>query len=169
MKDPDLAEHEAEMAAWRDRIKIHPATDLFPMLSDEELSAISKNIDQNGLVTPLTFFCSMSITDEGCGRTDFGTVLDWANKNDIRRRVDVFLIDGRNRLAAIERIEDPARRGELLHDALAFDGHARLRFAEELRDPLGFVASANLHRRHLSAEQKRVPCREAASSRSRPI
>ena len=59
---------------WRSVIKVHPAADLFPMMSPEELRALGEDIKMNGLkVPPETWL------DEG------GT--EW-------------LIDGRNRLDA---------------------------------------------------------------------
>jgi hypothetical protein len=41
--------------SWRDRIKVHPAVDAFPMMSDEELIALGKDIKKNGLQSPITF------------------------------------------------------------------------------------------------------------------
>jgi hypothetical protein len=38
---------------WRDTLLIHPATELFPMLSPEELAALSENIKKNGLKVPV--------------------------------------------------------------------------------------------------------------------
>src|SRR5947207_12074641 len=106
----DESARDAENAAWRDRIKIHPAADLFPVMSDPELDALAADIAQNGLLpsAQLTFWTPMQMGDKGWGRildTDF-RVLDWANRHKWRRGYDLFLLDGRNRLAAIERIAD---------------------------------------------------------------
>ena len=35
--------------SWRDRIKVHPASEMFPVLSGEELAALAKDIAENGL------------------------------------------------------------------------------------------------------------------------
>jgi hypothetical protein len=35
--------------SWRDLIKVHPAADAFPMLSEEELDALAEDIKANGL------------------------------------------------------------------------------------------------------------------------
>jgi ParB-like chromosome segregation protein Spo0J len=61
------------MSKWRHRYKVHPAADLFPMMSDEELTKLAEDIKANGLQSPITF-----------------------TMNDV-------LLDGRNRLEAMER------------------------------------------------------------------
>jgi hypothetical protein len=38
--------------SWRDHIKVHPAADLFPMMSDEELKALGERIKKNGMKVP---------------------------------------------------------------------------------------------------------------------
>jgi hypothetical protein len=40
---------------WRDDYKVHPAADVFPMMSDEELDTLGKDIEANGLHIPITF------------------------------------------------------------------------------------------------------------------
>ena len=64
------------MSRWRDKYKVHPVADVFPMMSDEELRVLGEDIAANGLGVPL----------------DFGRMG--------KRRV---LCDGRNRLEAMER------------------------------------------------------------------
>jgi hypothetical protein len=71
---------------WRDGIQIHPAADLFPMMSDPELEHLAKDIEANGLRTRLA----------------------WLSTPD-----GLLLLDGRNRVAAICRIADEDRRAEL--------------------------------------------------------
>jgi hypothetical protein len=99
---------------WRDTYKVHPAADVFPMMSDEELDALGKDIEANGLRHSLLFYqhnCT------GAGR---------------------LLIDGRNRLEAIERL---GLKGEWP-------------FQWTSGDPVPRIISANIHRRHLTKEQK---------------
>jgi hypothetical protein len=107
--------------SWRDDIKVHPAADLFPMMSDADLDALAKDIAENGLLHPIVWFRDQ-------------------------------LIDGRNRVAAVARITDKKRRDEITAEWR--DGKKCI-VQMMLPDPLGFVISANLHRRHLTAEQKR--------------
>src|SRR5690242_3900350 len=59
------------------------------------------------------------------------------------------LLDGRNRLAAIYRIKDETRRNNLLSFV------ASTKRVMQVSDPIAYVISANVRRRHLSAEQKR--------------
>src|SRR5258708_6884226 len=49
------------VSSWRDLlakdgIKIHPAADLFPMMSDEELDALGKDIKDNTLQNSVTLW-----------------------------------------------------------------------------------------------------------------
>ena len=103
---------------WRERIKVHPAAELIPMMSDAELDELATDIAKHGLYQAVAYH-----GDE--------------------------LLDGRNRLAAINRIEDEKRRNDLLGFVAA------TKRALEVRDPIAYVISANVRRRHLTAEQKR--------------
>ena len=103
---------------WRNRIQVHPAADLFPMMSEGELDELAADIEQHGLRLAIDFQ-----GDE--------------------------LLDGRNRLAAIHRIKDETRRNNLLGFV------ASTKRVMQVSDPIAYVISANVRRRHLSAEQKR--------------
>jgi hypothetical protein len=113
---------------WRDHIKVHPAADLFPMMSESELKELADDIRKNGVRSRVALFCD----EEG----------------------EQFLLDGRNRLEAIDRFT----RFKI------FDGDGELRdfigwdyyggSGIKLDDPYAFVVSANIYRRHLTGEQK---------------
>jgi hypothetical protein len=62
---------------WRDTYKVHPAADVFPWMSDEELAALGEDIKANGLRVPILTW------DGGDGPV---------------------IVDGRNRLEAMERV-----------------------------------------------------------------
>jgi hypothetical protein len=64
--------------SWRDVLKVHPAADLFPMMTPDELKALGEDISKNGLQQPITTL----------------------EKNN----GDPLLVDGRNRREAMERI-----------------------------------------------------------------
>jgi hypothetical protein len=40
--------------SWRDVLPVHPAADLFPMMTREELIALGEDIKKNGLTSPIT-------------------------------------------------------------------------------------------------------------------
>ena len=42
--------------SWRDVIKVHPAADLFPMMSEAELRELGEDIKKNGLKTDIIFW-----------------------------------------------------------------------------------------------------------------
>lgn len=86
-------------------MKIHPVSNLFPMLDQEELRILSEDIRANGLLEPITI------------------------QGDT-------LLDGRNRLAACKLAKVEPRWQQ-------YEG-----------DPVAFIISTNLKRRHLTESQK---------------
>jgi len=68
---------------WRDHIKVHPAADLFPMMSESELLELGEDIKKNGQKVQIIFF-----SEDGPTRP-------------------AVLIDGRNRLDAMELVGLP--------------------------------------------------------------
>ena len=105
---------------WRDLIPVHPAADLFPMMSDDELDDLAADIRKHDLCSPVVL-------------------------------LDRAVLDGRNRLEAAE------RAGIELFKP---DGSPVWRYFKTVGgdsdfDPVAYVVSANIHRRHLTAEKKR--------------
>jgi len=68
--------------SWRDVLPVHPAAELFPMMSEAELRELGEDIKKNGLKSPVVLWRDRS--------TDADEPFRW------------FLIDGRNRLDAME-------------------------------------------------------------------
>jgi len=110
--------------SWRDVLKIHPAADVFPLMSPEELQDLAKDIRKNGLRNPVSILCSD----------------------------DDYLIDGRNRL-----------------DAMELAGMIKVDESDEIQPDLYFdycccreggpsvaamVIGANIKRRHLTPIQR---------------
>jgi len=95
---------------WRDKYRVHPAANVFPMMEGEELAALVEDIKGNGLKTPIT-------VDK-----------------------DGVLLDGRNRLEALDLAGMELRPGQ----TQIYSG----------TDPVGFIISANIRRRHLSKQQQ---------------
>jgi hypothetical protein len=118
--------------SWRDIWKVHPAADLFPMLPQDELKKLGEDIKQRGLEEPITL---------------------WSEDKES----DVYLLDGRNRLDAMELVGmETFYEYEGEYHVKAGDFH-RWVSAQERRysiDPYALAISRNIHRRHLTKEQK---------------
>jgi hypothetical protein len=102
------------MSKWRDEFKVHPAADVFPMMSEEELDKLGKDIKANELREGVTLWFPDDADEDTPG----------------------LLLDGRNRLDACERagVEPHVQH---------FQG-----------DPVAYIISANIRRRHLSKQQQ---------------
>ena len=133
------------MSTWRKTYKVHPVADLFPMMSDEELDKLGEDIKANGLNVPLSFCWVESGTSAA-------------------RRV---LIDGRNRLEAMERVGIRLRfRNSGLPESL----HGKETANTIDGDPVALIIGLNVHRRHLTKQQQAdliVAAHKAAAEASR--
>lgn len=127
---------------WRDKIEVHEAAERFPMMSDSELDELASDIKENGMRSSIVLW-----TPE--------------RAEDVRPRKGpdkLYLLDGRNRLEALERSysDDPDELDEAIAAALdpnSWPTPAKIICCE--KDPFTYVVSANIHRRHLTAAQKR--------------
>lgn len=99
---------------WRDKLKVHPACEVFPMMTEEELQGLAEDIRVHGIREP---------------------VVRWTDENSV-----TWLIDGRNRLEACERVSVEVKFKDFFLDDI---------------DPEEYVRSANILRRHLTREQRR--------------
>src|SRR5215510_4316582 len=70
--------------SWREVYKVHPAADRFPMLPEEELRKLGEDIKANGLREPVVVWSPDDMMD--MRKPEFSE----------------FLLDGRNRLDAME-------------------------------------------------------------------
>jgi hypothetical protein len=132
--------------SWRDHLAVHPAADLFPKLNDGDLVALGEDIKRNGLSSPVAI--------------------------QIKKNGEAVLLDGRNRLDAMERIGLRVR----LEKGKGNTGAWKLLAEEQLdgkwvgtslapkmgitvvvitTDPIEYITSANVHRRHLMPGEKR--------------
>ena len=116
--------------SWRNTLPIHPAAELFPRMSEAELAALGKDIRKHGLTSPIAV---------------------WSDGKSPEQ-----LLDGRSRLDAIEIEIGPAIVSPPSviagKDFLAVN---KVIVLDRSVDPYDFVISANIHRRHLTGEQKR--------------
>jgi hypothetical protein len=128
---------QAAPKSWRDVLPIHPAADLFPLMSPDELRALGEDIRKHGVKN---------------------SIVIWASDPDSSKE---YLLAGRNRLDAMEAaglaIIDHKRRVSVRQIHLYSAGKARsfIDGSSLVVDPYAYVVSANIHRRHLTTEQKR--------------
>ena len=116
--------------SWRDVLPIHPAAELFPLMTPDELHALGEDIKKNGLTSPIVLWRS-------------------------HPQAPVQLLDGRNRLDAIEiATGSPAEVGAPSITAGDFLACDKVIVLDKSVDPWAYVVSANVHRRHLTIEDK---------------
>ena len=114
---------------WRAHLRIHPAAELFPLISEAELKQLADDISAHGLRT------SIILGQQG---------------------IELWLVDGRNRLDVLQRLGllSVDEKGQLHLERKL--GDCWYPFVhEDRRDPYDLVLSLNVHRRHLTSEQKR--------------
>jgi hypothetical protein len=151
--------------SWRRFVKIHAAAERDPLLSIEELRAIGKDILENGMKVPII------VWSPGEGSNNRGVE-------------DAVLIDGRSRLDALEvvGIEFEQKDGcfrfkYVVGGDLGVTECVPIRHVFEkgftdstgyhhpgVPDPYSYVDSVNLHRRHLTPEQKKERARRILKS-----
>jgi hypothetical protein len=128
---------------WRDKYKVHPAADVFPMMSDAEIAELGEDIKANGLMVPLLF------SSQG---------------------EDHVLLDGRNRLEAMERVG-------ITIETDRFGLPDRYRGAKAAKsthtaNPVAYIIGLNIRRRHLTKQQQAdliVAAHKAAEDKPRQV
>jgi hypothetical protein len=123
---------------WRDDLPVHPAAELFPMLSDEELVKLGEDIKQNGLKHRVVIY-------EDADHKYW--LLDGRNRLDAMKRVGISLEVRRNSIGWEIFVDD---------DEIDIDRWSDPFGATVVRDvdPYAYVISANYRRRHLDAEER---------------
>jgi hypothetical protein len=71
--------HPPSIPSWRERLPIHPAAELFPPLSHEELLALGEDIKNNGLQTPIAVGCER--VGETCLTSYSTAAADWTRSS----------------------------------------------------------------------------------------
>jgi hypothetical protein len=124
---------------WRTLLKVHPAAALFPMMFADELKALGEDIKKNGLTSPIAITASRYVN----GNWDY-QLLDGRNRLDAMERAgiqfELVLKDGK---CVIESKLDSVRDGRFFPPATVVES-----------DLFAYVISANVHRRHLTTQQK---------------
>ena len=119
-------------SSWRSILPIHPAAELFPRMSPDELRALGEDIIKNGLTSPIVL---------------------WQPDSKSPAR----LLDGISRLDAIEiATGSPVIVGApSIMSGQHFLACDKVIVLDKSVDPYAYVISANIRRRHLTVEQKR--------------
>jgi hypothetical protein len=131
----------AKAPSWRDTLEIHPAAELFPPMSPDELKALGEDIKQHGMMTPITVLMEK-------GKTP---ILDGRN------RLDALELAGFDVLALVEKCQEWKPEKELKINYVATGPGISLIASQHIADPYDFIVSCNLLRRNLSREdQKRI-------------
>jgi hypothetical protein len=124
-------------ASWRNVLKIHPAAEIDPLMSEAELRALGEDIKKNGLQSPVTIYDDQ--------------LLDGRNRLDGMESAGIALTEFWEGMQGEEGMWVIA-----LEDAdIESKGPIVIQYDRGQIDPWAYVASANHHRRHLSPEDKR--------------
>jgi transposase-like protein len=137
-------------------LPVHPAAEKLPLMSDSELDELAQDIATNGLQQPIVLWRD-----------------NQEEPNGAEGPFPLYLLDGRNRLAALKRlgITDPyrAKTGQggyeekvrilkATSDGLLIGAGRRGKTTVAWKtdtNPITLVLSMNVRRRHLTSEQKR--------------
>ena len=103
-------------SGWRADLPVHPAAEMFPPMSKAELRGLADDIKKNGLE-------SLPVI--------------------LQEKTGNILLDGRNRLDALELIGGDTTQCQMIIAAL-----------NRSFDPVAYIISKNIHRRHLNVEQR---------------
>lgn len=124
----------AKTPSWRDALTVHPAAERFEMLNREQLQELARDIAVNGLREPVALF-------------EDGRLLDGRNRLDALERFGVHLIDAGGNLCG--QIPGPDGKMQPLIAPDRITG-----------DPDVYVVSANVRRRHLTKAQRDAVVKE---------
>ena len=122
---------------WRAHLDVHPAAGLFPSLPEAELQELAEDIQKNGLRAPIISWSP--------GGLESPVLLDGRNRLDALARLGVLYETDDHHLGL--RTWTGTKWAKLSGDRIHFQ-----HFHGD--DPYALVLSLNVHRRHLTIEQK---------------
>jgi hypothetical protein len=149
--------------SWRDVLKVHPAAELFPRMSGDELKALGEDIKKNGLKSPIVLWSPGYSGDGVKDRPRY--VLDGINRLDAMELVGITTVSvphgplaGR-RPGPTEsggaRFQTEYEKEQVYSMTLGVRRGSAMSGprVEPKTDPYAYVISANIRRRHLSSGQ----------------
>ena len=92
---------------WRQRFKVHPVADVFPMMPDDELMKLGDDIKANGLKTPIEVRRHGQLDDKGVYSYDL-EVIEGRSRLEAMQRAGIEL--GESDIKEIELEDDVGRR-----------------------------------------------------------
>jgi hypothetical protein len=156
---PCRFEHEQERRTipeifnWREHLKVHPAADLFPLMSETELKELAEDIRKNGLQQPVIIrhLDGGSQLLDGRNRLDALALLGHLRPSDVADGFPSFKVVKKRDILTASRttmlfLDDEIR---------ASNGYSRSRFTLTDEYARNYIIAANIQRRHLTTEQKR--------------
>jgi hypothetical protein len=136
--------NSSQPKTWRDVLTIHPAADLFPPIPEAELKELAADIEAHGLQTPVVVWTPSEDPDD----EDRYLLLDGRSRLDALALVGLLHVD---EYGAIYLNKSWNGKSWSAYET-PFSLLARHRDGD---DPYALALSLNLHRRHLTTEQKR--------------
>ncbi|MCF6100351.1 ParB/Srx family N-terminal domain-containing protein [Mesorhizobium muleiense] len=123
--------------SWRDHIRVHPAADLFPMMSEAELRELAADIKANDLRLPVIIW-----------HDDDGTewLLDGRNRLDALELIGEKLITPDGKLSVYDYHTDKADRGDPYAYVISLNIKRRHLTAEQKRDLIAKLLKAGPER-----------------------
>jgi hypothetical protein len=73
--------------SWRDVIKVHPAADLFPMMTPDELKALAEDISKHDVLIPVTLWGPDAILLDGRNRLEALALAGFSAVDETSRRL----------------------------------------------------------------------------------
>jgi hypothetical protein len=140
----------AQAYSWRAVLKVHPACESVPPIGAAELRELMEDLQKHGLRSPIVIIEKMKPRPDGTfhvGDPPMQIVLDG------RSRLDALQLAGFKVIGKDGRL-DPTLGHKGAKAPQHLDEYWTV-FDDSENDPVAFVKSVNVHRRHLTAGQKR--------------
>jgi transposase len=135
--------------SWREVIPIHEAANLFPLMDKEELQKLADDIRKNGLQEPIVLWA------EEFDRKFQRYVLDGRNRLDAMELIDRLTVD-KHGLTEINGLKWKEVYGREAVTSVLLFGRSPSKGSTQIEpavDPLTYVISANIRRRQLAPNQ----------------